>query len=243
MDMPSIISINDFDYLHYKNLVDKCIKQNDTREATLQGDVVKPFINKLCENLDIVDVSYKGPVKGTRTDYHDYLQYCGTYKDKNNNDKPTTPDLVIAKDWNWYNIKNEVDYRAVVEVKSFTGKQPIFNKDFKSYDEELQKQLKRHLSAKKNKKIILTDCLKWEFYISENSENDLIPIKSISLIDFQKEVRRSTWEWKEGRKAKVKNEVINDIFNGDIEYEEDPEEFKELKEYLLGFLGVGFNLA
>lgn len=226
MDMPPIISINDFDYLHYKNLVDKCIQQNDTREVTLQGDVVKPFINKLCENLDIADVSHKAPIKSTRTDYHDYLQYCGTYKDKNNNDKPTTPDLVIAKDWNWYNIENEVDYRAVVEVKSFKGKQPVFNKNFKDYDNDLKKQLERHLSAQKNKKVILTDCLKWEFYISKNG---LIPIKTISLIDLQKEVRGSTWEWKEGRKAKVKND-------GDIEYEKDSEEFKELKEYLVGFL-------
>src|SRR5699024_9709493 len=104
--------------------------------------------------------------------------YCGTYKD-NNNEKPTTPDLVIAKDWNWYNIENEVDYRAVVEVKSFTSKQLIFNKDFRSYDDKLRKQLNRHLSAKNNNKVILTDCLKWEFYISDNG---LIPIKTISLI-------------------------------------------------------------
>lgn len=96
------------------------------------------------------------------------------------------------------------------------------------------------MSAQKNKKVILTDCLKWEFYISKNG---LIPVKTISLIDLQKEVRGSTWEWKESRKAKVKNEVINDLFNGDIEYEMDSEEFKELKEYLVGFLGIGFNLA
>lgn len=231
MDMSSIISINDFSYFQYKNLVDKCIEQNDTREVTLQGDVVKHFINKLCANLDIADVSYKGPV-GTQTNYHDYLQYCGTYKD-NNKDKATTPDLVIAQNWNWHNIQNKVDYCAVVEVKSFTI-QPIYTIGYSSYNDELRKQLERHLSAKKNKKVILTDCLKWEFY--DNNEG-VIPLKTISLIDIGKDNKYPNWKWKKEKEVQVENEVIKGIFKNSIKYKEEPKEFKELKMYLVEFLG------
>lgn len=230
MDNLQIIECVNFDYNKYKNLVNKCIENNDTREITLQGDVVKPFITALCEGLTVVDTSIKGPF----TKNHDYRKYSGTYKDHNNNEKPSTPDLLIANNWNWNNNENKVEYRAVVEVKSFTSPQCIFDKKIIDYDNKLQTQIKRHLTAKENKKVILTDCLKWEFFVSDNNEgnNGLTPIKTIELYDF----KGKNWEWKKGEKSKFELE----IFKG-IEYEKAPEEFEELIKYLVEFVSCEYE--
>lgn len=100
-------------FQEYQNWLNKWKNNNDFREINIQNEVVKPFILSICPDLDVIDVSTK-----TSTTIHDYLQYCGTYLGDNSKEKPTTPDLVVSKNWNWQNRKNKVDYRFTVEVKS-----------------------------------------------------------------------------------------------------------------------------
>jgi len=120
--------------------------------------------------------------------------------------------LVIANGWNWINKENVVDYRAVVEVKS-PYLSPIYHKDYEKYSDTLKIELKRHLSAMKNDRVILTDALKWEFY---NKSNGLVPVQTFRLYDLS----RSKWEWK------TEYILRDDITN----------EFKELKEFLKRFI-------
>jgi hypothetical protein len=53
--------------------------------------------------------------------------------------------------------------------------------------------LRRHLSAKKNDKVILTDTLKWEFYIKHESKRNLVPIRAFKLYDLTGG-RAQNWE-------------------------------------------------
>jgi len=154
-------TMNDFEvtFDDYKRWFEKYKKNNDVREINFQNEVVKKFISAICADLDVENSEKKGP----DTNKHDYLQYCGTYIDKTGKEKAFTPDLVITKNWNWMNKENDVEYRAVVEVKS-PYLQPIYTKDYEKYGENLKKELRCHLSAKKNDKVILTDAMKWEFY-------------------------------------------------------------------------------
>lgn len=181
-DYTSKMNLDSFD--EYASWFDKFKNNNDIREINFQNEVVKKLINVLCDDLDVVNCANKG----ADTTNHDYFQYCGGYYDKNNNWKASTPDLVIAKGWNWHNKKNIVDYRAVVEVKS-PYLQPIYHKDSKKYGSYLKKKLSRHLSAHCNEKVILTDALKWEFY---KKSNGLTPIKKFKLYDLHK---RGKWDW------------------------------------------------
>lgn len=174
-----ILKLNDVTFDEYISWFEKYKNNNDGREINFQNEVVKPFIRGICNDLD-VEVSDK---KGPDTEKHDYLQYCGTYIDeKNGKEKTATPDLVISKNWNWLNKENDVDYRAVVEVKS-PYEQPIYHKNYEKYKEDLKSELRRHLSAKNNGKVILTDALKWEFYKKNEENNELVPIRTFRLYD------------------------------------------------------------
>lgn len=202
---------NDVYFDDYKGWFEKYKKNNDGREINIQNEIVKRFISAICADLDVEYSEKKGP----NTDKHDYLQYCGTYIDKTGKEKASTPDLVIAKDWNWLNKENNVDYRAVVEVKSPYQQQPIYNKDYDKYGERLKNELRRHLSAKNNNKVILTDAMKWEFYKKNGEDNELVPIRTFRLYDLY----GGRWAWKKGEQAKSPIE-----------------EFEELKDFLKEFL-------
>ncbi len=179
----------DITFNEYKGIFEKYKNNNDTREITFQNELVKPFIRGVRNDLDVESCDTK-----LRTEKHDYLQYCGTYLDRNGIEKAATPDLVITKKWNWLNREYSLDYRAVVEVKSpFAKKDIMYNKNYKNYDEHLSKEMKRHLSAKINSKVILTDSLKWEFYDRDRNDTSLEPVKTISLISLLP--RRGHWEW------------------------------------------------
>jgi hypothetical protein len=151
---------NDVTFEEYKVWLEKYEKNNDGRETNIQNEVVRKFISGICADLDVEDVANKV----SASTKHDYLQYCGAYINGKGEEKAHTPDLVISRNWNWWNKVNNVKYCAVVEVKSPFGKQSIFNKENEKYGGKLQKDLNRHLSAKNNDKLILTDGLKWEFY-------------------------------------------------------------------------------
>lgn len=221
----SIVEIKDLSFDEYKNLFEKLIKQNDIREIRFQNEVIAPFIKSICD-FDIVDSSHKERDSGK----HDYLQYCGTYTDnKTGLKKPSTPDLTIAKNWNWHNIDNAVDYRAVVEVKS-PYLAPIYHKNFDMYNSALKNELKRHLTATKNEKLILTDCLKWEFYYKIN---DLTPIKEFRLYDL---FQRGEWKWKTNEKFVINDNTIKEPFHDNLNNEKPIEIFENLKMFLIVFL-------
>ena len=162
------------------------------------------------------------------------MQYCGTYIDKNGENKPSTPDLVIAKNWNWLHKVYSVDYRSVVEVKSPYMDQSIYNKEHQIYGVELKKELKRHLTAKNNSKVILTDTLKWEFYERNVEYTELIPIQTIVLYDLCN--GRNKWNWKKGKLESKNNDVISEVFGGPLINEKPVKEFEELKDYIIEFL-------
>lgn len=223
-----IIDFKDVTFDDYKAWFEKYKENNDGQEIKFQNEIVKKLISSICSDLD-VENSEK---KAKNSKRHDYLQYCGTYIDGDGNEKATTPDLVIAKNWNWENKKNVVDYRAVVEVKS-PYEQPIYHKDYKDYGENLKNELRRHLSAKNNNKVILTDSLKWEFYKKNEEDNNLVPIRIFRLYDLYK---RGKWEWKKGEQVIVEDDVIKEIFGDSIEYESQIKEFEELKSFLKDFL-------
>lgn len=175
---------NRVSFSEYTSWFDKFKNNNDIREINFQNEVVKKSLDILLDERDIVDCSRKG----TETTNHDYSQYCGKYIDKTGKEKCMTPDLVIAKNWNWLNKENKVDYCAVVEVKS-PYLQPIYHKNYNEYSNELKEELQRHLLATKNERVILTDALKWEFY---KKDKKLIPIKTFELYKLGS---GGSWSW------------------------------------------------
>lgn len=150
------MKMQDITFGEYQWWMDKWKNNNDFREITIQNEVIKPFVQSICSELDVIDVSHKGP----KSDVHDYLKYSGTYLDKNGKKKPTTPDLVVADGWNWKNKENKVKYLFTIEVKSPFLDDCIYKKD--TILDEIQ--IERHLSAEENNKVVLTDGIKWVFY-------------------------------------------------------------------------------
>uniref|UniRef100_UPI0024DEA0FD hypothetical protein n=1 Tax=Virgibacillus sp. LDC-1 TaxID=3039856 RepID=UPI0024DEA0FD len=219
---------HDVSFDDYKGWFEKYKKNNDVREINFQNGVVKRLISAICPNLDVENIEKKGP----DSDIHDYLQYCGTYIDQQGIEKSSTPDLVIANDWNWLNKENSVDYRAVVEVKSPYLNQRIYNKDYEKYGEDIKNQLSCHLSAKNNDKAILTDAMKWEFYKKNEEGNELVPVRTIELYDLID--GRGHWEWKKSEQAIVKDNVITERI---VSHNEQPlvKEFEDLKEFTKKF--------
>lgn len=155
------------DYETYKKYILKFINNHDTREINFQNDVIKKFLETVFEEYDVVSVD----TKGCDTNNHDYLAYSGMYKDDNNKLKPTTPDLLICKNWDWYNKENKnIKYFATIEVKSPFGSEAIYKKDFKDYPEKWKEKIVMHLSAREIKHVIFTDTFKWVF-LKENIRN------------------------------------------------------------------------
>ena len=176
------------EFEEYRNWIQKYISNHDTREVNFQNDVVKRLLEKLYPTYDIVYVY----TKGCDAKNHDYYAYSGKYMDKNGKEKPTTPDLLICKNWDWYNSKNDsITYLATVEVKSPYGSQAIYKKDFKDYYQSLVNQIKQHLSAQRIHKVIVTDTFKWEFY-----NETIYSHEDIVLVDRIPIGRGYTYKWK-----------------------------------------------
>ncbi|MGD6803926.1 hypothetical protein [Rossellomorea aquimaris] len=228
----NIVEFNEVTFDEYKVWFEKYKRNNDVNEIKFQNEIVKKFISTICTDLDIENSEKKGP----ETPKHDYLQYCGTYTDEQGDEKASTPDLVITKNWNWLNKENNVDYRAVVEVKS-PYLQPIYNKDYEKYGEKLKNELRRHLSAKDNDKVILTDTLKWEFYKKNKEDNELVPIQTFRLYDLTD--KKGNWDWKKGESDIKDNDVIKGTLGDSLQYTKEMKEFKELKSFLVEFLENG----
>lgn len=165
------------EYSEYITLMNRQINNNDVREIVFQENVIRHFLKRLLPKWDIEPVDTKIPTK-----IHNYRAYCGTYtknyKDGSTKELPATPDLCITAKWNW--INENLDYKGVVEVKSpaldhITG---LAIDKYKCLDE-----IKRHLSAIDNDKVILTDGVTWVFYCKSNKmDNQSNPIPIIEPI-------------------------------------------------------------
>lgn len=178
-------------FAEYKEWIDKYIHNNDTREINFQNDVIKKLIEKLFPMYDVVNVG----TKGSCTDKHDYNHYSGIYKDDLGREKPTTPDILIARNWNWYNVEyeNEINYIATIEVKSPFGNEAIYKSD----RNECPIQIKRHLSAKKIDKVIYTDSFEWRFYTQDESDKP----EHVSFVNKKRIGRGYIYEWKTDAQA------------------------------------------
>lgn len=153
------------EYQEYVNLMERQLRNRDVRERVFQDNIIRPFLQSVFQNLDIEPVDVK-----INSEEHEYEQYCGTYINKKNIELPATPDLCISDEWYWNNREVVVNYRGVVEIKSpildyITGIEP------QKYN--CLSEIQRHLTAKRNSKVILTDGVTWVFY---NKDNGLTPI-------------------------------------------------------------------
>lgn len=229
-------------YEEYKLLMNRQLKKKDVRERVFQDNVIRPFLQVLLTDYDIEPVDVK-----INSSEHDYTQYCGTYV-KNGIEITATPDLCISDNWNWENRKNIVNYKCVVEIKS-----PILDPitGFEPSKYRCLEEVKRHLNAKKNSKVILTDGITWTFY--ERELNPIIASICLGNLDYRLKsnsnrkktgLERSAGgrpiiygiKWKCGEKQLVDNEVILELFGKLLEYEKEIKEFIELKEQLIRFV-------
>lgn len=178
----------------YKSWISKYVNNHDTREINFQNDVVKRLLENMFYDYDIVCVD----TKGSESKNHDYYEYSGEYIDNNGKSKPTTPDLLICKNWDWYNVDNSnIEYLATVEVKSPYGSEALYKKDFEEYSDSLKSKIERHLAAKKINKVIFTDTFKWEFYETEAKEPTVI-----MLVNKIPSGKGYTYSWRDDANSK-----------------------------------------
>ncbi|WP_112182549.1 hypothetical protein [Paraliobacillus zengyii] len=204
-----IVYSEKFSYHSYKELVKK-YWENDWREIIFQNRVVIPLLDKLFineEDISIIDISLQ--TDKNNSGIHNTRFY--------RKEKASSPDLLVARHWNYANIVNdEINYLAVVEVKS-----PILNPIYNNKN-DFNNQIKMHLQA--NGKVILTDCIKWKFF---KKEYDLVPVKTINLFD-----ENNNWKRKDGKT----HECLIGEFQFEHTYEDEPQEWNQLCEYLHEFI-------
>lgn len=200
-----------FSYSYYQGLVNKYLK-TDWREIIFQNRVVTLLLDSLFLNekdISIIDIS----LQNDRNDSG--IHTTRFYK----TNKASSPDLLVARHWNYANIDNDIDYLGVVEVKS-PHLDPIYNKNKLKY--EIQKQIKKHLDT--IDKVILTDCIEWQFF---EKGYGLEPVKTIKLFD-----ENNNWKRKDGKLSKF---IIKEL-QTEPNYEEEPEEWTQLCLFLRKFL-------
>ncbi|WML52224.1 hypothetical protein RCG17_22985 [Neobacillus sp. PS3-12] len=207
---------NEFSYDYYKELVNKYMK-NDCREINFQNRVVVPFLERLfinTEGISIVDVSMQ--YKNRNSEIHDTFNYSSQEK------AAAPPDLLIADNWNYANKNNkEINYLAAIEIKS-PVLDPIYDKKIEEYKKHTRNEVSFHLEA--NRKVILTDCIRWQFF---ESGCELDPIQTIDLFDENK-------KWK--TKIVKNDEFLIEQLQLDSTREDDPDKWKLLCGYIPKFL-------
>ena len=109
------------------------------------------------KNISIVDVSMQ--YKNRNSKVHTREPYASNY----------TPDLLIAKSWNYQNRGKDIGYLAVVEIKI--------------PDSMDTSQVSEYLTPD-NRKVIWTNCFIWKFFIDEK---EVVP--EINLKD-----ERNNWK-------------------------------------------------
>ncbi len=136
------------DFDRYSKLVNHYYG-NDNREINFQNRVIIPFFEELLgDEIDIVDTSTL--YKNWKT--IDREKFAGEY----------TPDILIAKNWSLFKGEANTEYLALIEVKTPNARDRAHaDREVKEYKGKVDK-------------VILTDCITWEFYCNK-------PYKSISL--------------------------------------------------------------
>ena len=165
-------------YKKYQEIV-QFGNEKDNREFYIQRRLIEPFIESIVPELHIEDVSVIR--HNSSSSEHDSMQYsCGAY-----------PDLLIVKEWNYFNVNNVIDYKAVVEVKPpfvknedyyHIGLQQknetrIYTHTVDTYSAENVQRILGYFNATENNRVIFTDGLKWDFFDKRklnNSEKDWI---------------------------------------------------------------------
>ena len=213
----------DVTYEDYQLLMKEQIKSADVREICFQENVFRPFLEILFPEYDVVPVDTK-----ISTRIHDYTQYCGTYENSAGKATPTTPDLCIAKDWNWDNRNHKVDYKCVIEVKSpFLKKRTGFEPQ--EWPKEMQDQIQRHLKAEQNHKVILTDGVTWVFYDNTDKAADVTkPNAMICLGKLEYKMQKGQRKKEIPERAADGDPIVKDIRWNDDE----GKAFESLKEKL-----------
>lgn len=203
----SIVQDETFSFSVYKEMVDKYL-EIDFREITIQNRVITSLLDRLFLNekdISIVDISTQTDRNNSKI--HDTRNY--------RKEKASSPDLLVARHWNYKNIDNDnIDYLGVVEVKS-----PVLMSLDKNRFED---QIENHLEV--NDKVILTDSIKWLFFEKKHGLN---PIKTISLFD-----KNNNWKIKEVNTP----ELLIEEIQFKPTYKEEPEEWNQLCKYIREFL-------
>lgn len=132
------------DFNRYSKLVNQ-FYENDNREINFQNRVIIPFLEELFGNeIDIVDTSTL--YKNWKT--IDRERFAGDY----------TPDILIAKNWSLFKRQANTEYLALIEVKTPNARDSAHAiKEVKEYQDKVDK-------------VILTNCLTWEFYFNKQYE-------------------------------------------------------------------------
>ena len=134
-------------YQKYRKLVDT-YSNSDWREVNFQNRIILPLLDEIFEHnpfIQVVDVSTQ--YKNKESVYHTREHYAWDY----------TPDLLLAKQWHYYNKEmKKTDYLAVMEIKS-----PILA-PIQTHCVHTNEEIKEYL--KHIDKVILSDCYQWKFY-------------------------------------------------------------------------------
>lgn len=206
----SIVHGETFSYSNYKRLVNKYL-EIDWREITIQNRVITPLLDRLFINekdISIVDISTQ--YDNNNSEIHDTRTY--------RKERTSPPDLLVARHWNYSNVDNDkIDYLGVVEVKS-----PILNPVYNKDKNKFEGQIKTHLEV--NDKVILTDCIQWQFF---KKEYGLDPVTTINLYE-----ENNNWKRKDSKTP----EFLLEGFQFETTYEDEPEEWNQLCEYIREFL-------
>lgn len=187
-------------YKKYRERVDH-FRDIDIRELVFQNRVLIPFLEVLFhkdKNLEAVDISTQ-----TKEDKEqDPSQY------RSFDEGASSPDLLIARNWRLCNRGDtNIQYLATIEVKSPDGKEAIYDKEpeevcaYLKKEKRIGKQLRFHLQAKAHPDVILTDCLRWQFFTRWDTEpapqkdRELTPSLDIVLWDNIAGEWREDGEW------------------------------------------------
>lgn len=244
------------EYKRYKRNYNDLIKMKDLREYMIQEFVVRNFLQRIMPELDVIPTHAKlNDISGV----HDYRKYCGIGQEG----KTVPPDLCIAKSWQWNN--DNVDYRALVEVKTPLGvykfsKYKIFTdttgrrahkmknicieklEDIKNAD--IREELKSHTQINEHKlinKVIFTDGIAWLFIEGEKVKKryDLGErlINRHLDDDSNIEFEFEGIEWLPEEKRKVDDLVVRQMFDGPIYNLKAPKVFEKLIGEIRHFCG------
>ena len=119
------------------------------------------------------------------------------------------PDLLLVRNWNLDNKNHQVTYLAAFEIKSPCSKERVHGKEIQNYHVRVKREMNAHLSV--HDKVILTDCHRWQFFQKPSRWLPLEKMTPEATIEFFKEADQNLQE---------------------------PEEWKELQDTILGLVGL-----